>query len=155
MSSSAEIAEARESARWVVRKILRDRPDDVDDVLQDACVRAWSKRSEFRRESRYSTWFVRIAINSALAHLRRRFVSRPDVEIGPGDDFRSSDPTPEDVAIAVERYEKLYAAIDTLSTKLSQSARRTLRGESALTNTEKSTRFRMRRKLGEILRSFK
>lgn len=137
--------------RGIVGNMLRSRPQDVEDVLQDACLRAWDRRRSFRGEARYTTWFTRIAINAALMHLRRRWVRDPDEPVANADVFKIRGPSPEDLAIQGQRYDELYRAVEGLPQKLRQGAERVLRECSPQTNAEKSVRFRLRRKLREIL----
>ena len=60
----------------VVRSILRD-ADEIEDVIQQAYLQAFTHLDQFGGNARWSTWLCRIAINEALARLRRRgrFVS--------------------------------------------------------------------------------
>lgn len=44
---------------------------EAEDVTQEAWMRAWRALSNFRAESKLSTWLVRIAVNEALGRLRR------------------------------------------------------------------------------------
>lgn len=44
---------------------------DAEDVLQDTFLKAFLHLREFRKESSFSTWLTRIAVNEALARLRR------------------------------------------------------------------------------------
>jgi RNA polymerase sigma-70 factor (ECF subfamily) len=46
--------------------------DDVDDVLQQAYLKAYREWPRFRGESSFSTWMHRIAYTTALDHLRSR-----------------------------------------------------------------------------------
>lgn len=55
----------------VVRAILRD-DNEVEDVIQDAYVRAYHSPAKFEGRSTFSTWLVRIAVHESLARLRRR-----------------------------------------------------------------------------------
>lgn len=52
--------------------------EDAEDAVQDACLKAWEHRKQFRGDAKFSVWFTRIAINAAL--MRRRghaaFISR-------------------------------------------------------------------------------
>ena len=50
--------------------------DDAAEVLQDAFISAYRKLSEFRGESQFSSWLLRIAANHALMRLRHRKVTR-------------------------------------------------------------------------------
>ena len=45
---------------------------DAEDVLQLAYLKAWHALGEFRGDARLSTWLVRIVVNEALGHLRKR-----------------------------------------------------------------------------------
>lgn len=59
-----------------VRSILKD-DDEAQDAMQEAYVRAYIHLGEFRAESRLSTWLVRIAVNEALARLRKSKRTEP------------------------------------------------------------------------------
>ncbi|BDG05277.1 RNA polymerase sigma factor [Anaeromyxobacter oryzae] len=54
-----------------VRAILRDEAE-VEDVMQQAYLRAYSRLDQFRGEARFSTWMISIALNEARGRLRRR-----------------------------------------------------------------------------------
>jgi RNA polymerase sigma-70 factor, ECF subfamily len=45
---------------------------DAEDALQDAFLKAYTHLGEFRGDSRFSTWLVRIATNEALTKIRQR-----------------------------------------------------------------------------------
>src|SRR5512146_2436474 len=55
----------------VARAILRD-DAEAEDVMQDAYVRAFQHLAQFAARAKFSTWLTRIAVNEALARLRRR-----------------------------------------------------------------------------------
>jgi RNA polymerase sigma-70 factor (ECF subfamily) len=59
-----------------VRSVLRDGVD-VEDVMQQAYVQAFTHLDQFEGAARWSTWMCRIAYNEALARVRQRgrFVS--------------------------------------------------------------------------------
>jgi RNA polymerase sigma-70 factor, ECF subfamily len=63
------------------RAVLRD-DDEVEDVMQQAYVNAFEHLDQFAGNARFSTWLTRIAVNEALARLRRRgkFLSEGDNE---------------------------------------------------------------------------
>lgn len=46
--------------------------EDAEEALQDAFLSVYEHLSEFRRDSRFTTWLTRIAINAALQKIRRR-----------------------------------------------------------------------------------
>jgi RNA polymerase sigma-70 factor (ECF subfamily) len=47
-------------------------PTEAEDVLQDACLKAYENLKDFQGASRFYTWLVRIAVNEALMKLRKR-----------------------------------------------------------------------------------
>jgi RNA polymerase sigma-70 factor, ECF subfamily len=47
-------------------------PDEAEEVVQDAFIRAFVKLDTFQRNSQFFTWLYRIAFNSALTRRRRR-----------------------------------------------------------------------------------
>jgi len=65
------------SDRWysACLKITRN-PDMAADAVQDALLNAWNKRHQFQQSARLDTWIHRIAINAALALIRK---SKPGV----------------------------------------------------------------------------
>lgn len=53
----------------VIRGYLRD-GGEVQDVMQNTYLKAYDKLFQFRGESAFSTWLIRIGINEALLQLR-------------------------------------------------------------------------------------
>jgi len=47
-------------------------PEDAEDVFQETFLKAFEHLPEFREDSRFYTWLVRIAINEGLMKLRKR-----------------------------------------------------------------------------------
>jgi RNA polymerase sigma-70 factor (ECF subfamily) len=45
--------------------------EDTEDVIQEVFIEAFESIHLFRRESKFSTWLYRIAINKSLNHLRK------------------------------------------------------------------------------------
>jgi RNA polymerase sigma-70 factor (ECF subfamily) len=52
--------------------------DDAEDVVQEAFLSAFRHLGSFRRESKFSTWLYRIAVNAALMHRQARARQRAD-----------------------------------------------------------------------------
>ena len=73
-----------EQLYWKIRRIVLVH-DDADDVLQNTFVKAWINLSDFRGQSRISTWLYRIAINQSLTFLNKQkaqqSVSMDDEEV--------------------------------------------------------------------------
>jgi RNA polymerase sigma-70 factor (ECF subfamily) len=57
--------------RALTFRLLSDR-DLMDDVLQEAYVKAFKALPRFRRQAKLGTWLYRIAYNACLDELRRR-----------------------------------------------------------------------------------
>lgn len=71
-----------------VKSILRrylTSPQDLLDVLQQTWIKAWRNLNQYRGQSSFSTWVVRIAINEALQVYRQssrsRLVSTEDLDV--------------------------------------------------------------------------
>ncbi len=47
-------------------------PEDAEEVLQETFLKAFQHLPEFREDSRFYTWIVRIAVNEGLMKLRKR-----------------------------------------------------------------------------------
>ncbi|WP_423459651.1 RNA polymerase sigma factor [Ottowia sp. VDI28] len=95
---------------------------DAEDALQQAYLRAWRALGEFRADARLSTWLVRIVVNEALGHLRRRQAqiipleaamtsTEPDTQRSLQDD---ADRRPDRKAMRSELRQLMEARIDTL-----------------------------------------
>src|SRR5687767_10187193 len=59
----------RRIARHVARFVRS--ANDVEDVVQDAFIRAYRGIGSFRGDSAFYSWLYRIAANAALSHERR------------------------------------------------------------------------------------
>ena len=55
----------------VVRSYLKDEAE-IEDVMQNSYIKGYTKLSQFKAESSFSTWLIRIGINGALARLREK-----------------------------------------------------------------------------------
>jgi RNA polymerase sigma-70 factor (ECF subfamily) len=64
----------------LVSRYLRDR-EDVEDVAQEAFIKAFRALPRFRGESAFYKWLYRIAINTAKNHLVARSRRPPGVDV--------------------------------------------------------------------------
>ncbi len=64
----------RRHERRVYRTVLAltGKPEDAEEALQDTFLNAYQHLRDFRRDSRFTTWLTRIAINAALHKIRGR-----------------------------------------------------------------------------------
>jgi RNA polymerase sigma-70 factor, ECF subfamily len=98
------------------RSIVRDE-QEAEDVMQQAYVNAFTHLRQFNGSAQFSTWLTRIAINEALARVRRRGRYEAfDDDLSNVEPFMSTNPvqSPERQAFAGELRGLLEWAIDTL-----------------------------------------
>ncbi|HET9265339.1 MAG TPA: RNA polymerase sigma factor [Vicinamibacterales bacterium] len=99
------------------RAIVRDEKE-AEDVMQQAYVNAYAHLRQFRGHARFSTWLTRIAVNEALARVKRRGRYEPFDDDDPVKEAfmqPSSPHSPERQAFSSELRVFLEAAIDNLS----------------------------------------
>jgi RNA polymerase sigma-70 factor (ECF subfamily) len=98
----------------VARAVLDDETE-AEDVLQETYIHALTHLSDFRGDSRLSTWLTRIALNEALTRWRQR---RPVVEVkvlgAMAAPFSAHQPDPERATALAEIRGLLESAVDTL-----------------------------------------
>ena len=95
--------------RRLAYRLLGD-ADLMDDVLQDAYIKAFRALPRFRRDAAVGTWLYRVVYNASIDELRRadrrRYV--PLDAVGP-----TRDPSPDPADVATRRSD-LVAALDSL-----------------------------------------
>jgi RNA polymerase sigma-70 factor (ECF subfamily) len=66
---------------------------DAEDVVQDACVRAWQSAGSLRDRSAFTAWFDRILVNICRDRIRRRgrigFIGIEDQDMPGSDPFQA------------------------------------------------------------------
>lgn len=141
----------------VCRTYVSRRVPEYDDVYQDIMYQLWKSYPQFKRESKFSTWMYRVALNTAIAHVRRsvRAPQAAELTAAIADSARAND-----TARADEEIERLYRAIETLSDidkaivllHLDEHSYDEIASVTGLTTTNVSVRLvRIRRALGEHL----
>jgi len=76
----ALVADALPQVRAVVRRII-GHPEESDDIVQDAMLRAWQSFAGFRGDARFSTWLTTIASRAAVDHLRKAKRWRTEAQV--------------------------------------------------------------------------
>lgn len=151
-----------------VRRVIQ-KPHDVEDLVQDTFIKAYTALPSYRAEFSFSAWLYRIASNSCIDYLRRRRLPTFSIDkpIG-GDDgeFSLELPDNEEVAdikmMSGEKKKILEQAVASLPEKFQIVVR--LRHEEDLDyqqiadilqlpiGTVKAHLFRARKRLYEILK---
>jgi RNA polymerase sigma-70 factor (ECF subfamily) len=101
----------------VTRSILGN-DTEAEDVTQDAYVRSYLHLDQFDGRAKFSTWLTKIAVNEALARLRKRQrVIEIDAELGSTEGcmkLESKAPSPEQEVLTQTIRVVLEAAVDKL-----------------------------------------
>jgi len=93
------------------RAVVKDEAE-VEDVMQQAYINAFTHLHQFEERSQFSTWLTRITLNEAFGRRRKM---RPSEDAGESmDTIRSPQPDPERQAYAEELRRVLEDAVDTL-----------------------------------------
>lgn len=76
----------------LIHRYVRD-ADEVQDVAQEAFIKAWKALPRFRGESAFYTWLYRIAVNTAKNHLVSRGRRPPgsDVDASEAEQYAGGD----------------------------------------------------------------
>ena len=114
----------RKLARLLSR-FIRD-PAEVEDVTQEAFIKAYRALPAFRGDSAFYTWLYRIGINTAKNYLMamgRRAPTSTEVEAEEAEGFEEGEQlrdinTPESVLLSNEIAEKVNATIEGLPEEL-------------------------------------
>lgn len=120
-SAYAELVRAHQAlARRVAFLVLRNEAE-VDDVVQDAFVKAYRALGTFREGSSFRPWLLQIVRNEALnrrrsAGRRARLTLRVAIDPASGD----AAPSPEAVVLADEGRARLLGAVEELPDRLRQ-----------------------------------
>ena len=64
---------------------MMGKPEDAEDVAQDAFISAYRAYERFRGESKVTTWLYRITVNAALMKLRKEKKARTLTRTGLND----------------------------------------------------------------------
>jgi RNA polymerase sigma-70 factor (ECF subfamily) len=131
-ATSGDIAAFEELVRRYDHRLLRianqvtNNPEDAQEAVQEAFLKAYRNLTQFHRKSKFSTWLIRIALNESLMTLRRRRRFRRELPLeyeDPNGEHLSLDvadwsPNPEQLYSRSELREILRKALDGLSPTL-------------------------------------
>ncbi len=104
----------------VAQHITQSR-EDAEDITQDVFLKAYQKLEQFKGNSKFSTWLVRIAVNESLMRLRRRKTSKT---VSMNEDIQTEDGAiPRDFAEWRPNPEEIYS-----QSELGEILRKTIQG---------------------------
>jgi RNA polymerase sigma-70 factor, ECF subfamily len=115
-SKNGDVAAFEQLVKKYDRQLLRiaqsvtHNREDSQDAVQEAFLKAYQKLAEFREDSQFSTWLIRITLNQSLMKLRKHRATR---EISLDEDFQADgDILPMEVADWAPNPEQLYRATE-------------------------------------------
>src|SRR6202167_6213187 len=111
-TKNGDVAAFEQLVKRYDRKLLRialsvtHNREDSQDAVQEAFLKAFQNLGEFREESQFSTWLIRITVNQSLMKLRKQRATR---EVSLSEDFQAdSDTLPIEIADWAPNPEQLY-----------------------------------------------
>jgi len=118
------ILKYRERLYAIIYNLTSNR-EDAADLTQDAFIKAFGSIDRFKGKSSFFTWLYRIAVNTALTHLKRNRMRRffsfdsVDEEMAPREvlDVLSQKADSDRAALLGELQERLNEALQKLSPK--------------------------------------
>jgi RNA polymerase sigma-70 factor (ECF subfamily) len=112
-SKNGDVAAFEQLVKRYDRKLLRiahnvtHNTEDSQDAVQETFLKAFQHLGQFREDSKFSTWLIRITVNQSLMKLRKRAIR----EVSLDDDFQADrDMLPIDAAEWAPNPEQLYWA---------------------------------------------
>jgi RNA polymerase sigma-70 factor (ECF subfamily) len=113
-SKNGDVAAFEQLVKRYDRKLLRiaqhvtHNREDSQDAVQEAFLKAFQNLGQFREDSQFSTWLIRITVNQSLMKLRRQRAIR---EVSLDEDFQAEgDVLPMEVTDWAPNPEQLYRA---------------------------------------------
>ena len=119
-SAFAQLVEDNQRRVYNLALRMTGRPEDAEEVVQEAFLNAWRGLDFFKGESTFATWIYRLTSNAAIDHLRRERrageVLSLDAE-GDAAPLEPADPAPgpQEALERRERAAALRRALDALS----------------------------------------
>ena len=89
LTAFSELVRRYEGKIFRLAQHITQNREDAEDVLQETFMKAYEHLDQFKGDSKFYTWIVRIAVNQALMKLRRRKTDKSvslDEQIDTGED---------------------------------------------------------------------
>src|ERR1700751_3802736 len=90
-SQNGDVAAFEQLVKRYVRRLLRisqtitRNKEDSEDAVQEALLKAFQNLADFREDSQFSTWLIRIAVNQSIMKVRKQ---RTRKEVSLDEDFQ-------------------------------------------------------------------
>jgi RNA polymerase sigma-70 factor, ECF subfamily len=97
--------------------------EDSEDAVQEALLKAFQNLAEFREDSQFSTWLIRITVNQSLMKLRKQRTQKIDISLDEGSqtdgdvlpvEVPDRSPNPEQLCWASELRDILVRTVEEL-----------------------------------------
>ena len=122
-----ELVKRYDGKLFRIAQHLTHNREDAEDIVQEAFLKAFQYLGQFRENSKFSTWLIRITLNQSLMKLRKRRLTR---EVSIDNNFQSEEdnrpinvvdwaPNPEELYSAAELREILHKTLQELIPGLS------------------------------------
>lgn len=86
-----ELIQKHNGIIYKVATIYQDKDNVLDDLYQEVVLNLWKAFPDFRKESSYSTWVYRIALNTCISFYRKSSKKPMYVELSPDLKISSGD----------------------------------------------------------------
>ena len=110
----------------LISRMIRSR-EEVEDLTQEAFIKAFTSLASFNEEYSFSTWLYKIATNNAIDYVRKRklqtFSINKPIESDENDysfELQDTEPEPDQELIAIQRKKMLDDAMESLPGKYRQ-----------------------------------
>ena len=109
------IREYKSPAYSIAFRILRN-AEDAEEVVQDAYVKAYKKIHQFKGDSKFASWFLKIVYNQALTRVKKKRINAVEIneEIDTHDRHNNFDLDGWNMVLQEEREKYVRQAINKL-----------------------------------------
>jgi RNA polymerase sigma factor (sigma-70 family) len=114
----------QETIYHLILRIVRNKKEEVDDLTQEAFIKAFTSLASFNEEYAFSTWLYKIATNNAIDYIRKRklqtFSIDKPLESEENDysfELPDTELVPDQKLIALQRKKMLDDAMNSLPPK--------------------------------------
>ncbi|AXY76847.1 sigma-70 family RNA polymerase sigma factor [Paraflavitalea soli] len=99
-----------EALIWKICRLYGHTAEDRQDLFQEIMVQTWQSFDQFRGEAKFSTWLYQVALNTAIAGIRKKKRTIPIVQREAIPEMADHSPPADD-----EQLQQLYTAITKLN----------------------------------------